>query len=222
MMRRADSSTSRSIAKPMTPALLCLALIASSLPSRVLQAQAPPVAVMSTMTLRPGDALRVRISREPDLSGEFMVDEHGEVTLPRLGRRLVRGVPIDSVRARVTGDYSELLRDVTIELTPLYRVRVTGAVRNPGLYTADPTMTVADAVSLAGGVTPQGRNGAVSIMRDGALLPTSLSPASRLVELSLRSADELYVPERSWLSRNAGVAIGALSGAASLIWAIRR
>src|SRR4029078_8978367 len=111
--------------------LLLLAVVAthaSTLDAQVTPSAAPPVA---TMTLRPGDALRVRISREPDLSGEFMVDEHGDVTLPRVGRRLVGGVPIDTVRARVVGDYSEVLRDVTIELTPLYRVRVTGAVRNP-------------------------------------------------------------------------------------------
>jgi len=187
----------------------------------LLVAQAASSVAVSGTTLRPGDALRVRVSKEPDLSGDFMVDEHGEVTLPRLGRRLVRGVAIDSVRALVIRDYEQVLRDVTIEVTPLYRVRVTGAVRNPGLFTVDPTMSVADAIGLAGGVSPQGRNGRVSLMRDGQVLPTPLSPAARLVDLSLRTADEIYVPERPWLARNAGLAIGAVSAAASLLWAFR-
>lgn len=172
-------------------------------------------------TLRPGDALRLRVSGEAELTGEFMVDEHGEVTLPRLGRRLVRDIPIDSVKARVVREYEDILRNVTIELTPLYRVRVTGAVRNPGLFTVDPTMSVADAIGLAGGVSSQGRNGRVQLMRDGQL-SKSLSLAARLADLALHSADELYVPERSWLSRNAGLVIAGISAGGSLLWAFRR
>jgi len=202
--------------------LFATAAALSVLASCVLVAQTTSVVPVATATLRPGDALRVRVSKEPDLSGEFMVDEHGEVTLPRLGRRLVLGLAIDTVRAHVIRDYEQVLRDVTIEVTPLYRVRVTGAVRNPGLFTVDATMSVADAIGLAGGVSPQGRNGRVSLMRDGQELPTPVSPAARLVDLKLRSSDEIYIPERPWLARNAGVAIGAVSAAASLLWAFRR
>jgi protein involved in polysaccharide export with SLBB domain len=172
-------------------------------------------------SLRPGDALRLRVSREPELTGEFMVDEHGQVTLPRLGRRTVQDVPVDSVRARVIREYDEILRDATIEITPLYRVRVTGAVRNPGLFTVDPTMSIADAIGLAGGVSPQGRNGRVSLVRDGQSIE-SVSPSSRLTDLGLRSADEIFVPERSWLSRNVALVIGGISATASLLWAFRR
>ena len=176
----------------------------------------------SPATLKPGDVIRLRIYREPDLSGEFMVNEHGEVTLPRLGPRSVIGQPIDSVRASVIRGYAEYLRDATIELTPLYRVRVTGAVRSPGIFTIDPTMSVADAVGLAGGVSTQGREGRVVLLRDGRPVANALSPGLRLVELALRSGDELNVPERAWISRNAGLAIGALSATASILWAIRR
>ena len=200
--------------------LIVLSAAAAALATRG-TAQTPLRPSVTSTTLRPGDALRLRIWREPELSGDFMVDEHGDVTLPRLGRRSVRDVPIDSVRARVVRDYDEILKDVTIEVTPLYRVRITGAVRNPGLFTVDPTMTVADAVGLAGGVSPQGRSGRVLLMRDGQLF-SSLAPGARLVELALRPADELQVPERSWLSRNAGLAIGAVSATASLLWAFRR
>ena len=187
-----------------------------------LSAQAAPAALSSAATLRPGDVVRLRIWREPELSGEFMVNEHGDLMLPRLGRRAVLDVPVDSVRARVIRDYAEFLRNTTIEVTPLYRVRVTGAVRNPGLYTVDPTMSVADAVGLAGGVSPGGRVGSVALLRDGRRVATSLSPGIRLVELALRSGDELSIPERPWLSRNAGLAIGGVSAVASLFWAIRR
>ena len=187
-------------------------------------ARAPAQAIVqqSSASLRPGDSLRVRVWREPDLSGVFMVDEHGDLTFPRLGRRSVLNVPIDSIRARVQREYAEFVRDASVEITPLYRVRVNGAVRNPGLFTVDPTMSVGDAIGLAGGVAPEGRNGTVDLVRDGRRIATSIPPSSRLVELALRSGDELYVPERAWFSRNTGLVLGSLSAFASLIWAFRR
>jgi polysaccharide biosynthesis/export protein len=187
-------------------------------------ARAPAQAILqqSSASLRPGDSLRVRVWREPDLSGVFMVDEHGDLTFPRLGRRSVVNVPIDSIRARVQREYAEFVRDASVEITPLYRVRVNGAVRNPGLFTVDPTMSVGDAIGLAGGVSPEGRNGKVDLVRDGRRIAASISPSSRLVELALRSGDELYVPERAWLSRNTGLLLGGLSTLASLFWALNR
>jgi protein involved in polysaccharide export with SLBB domain len=134
----------------------------------------------------------------------------------------VVNVPIDSIRARVQREYAEFVRDASVEITPLYRVRVNGAVRNPGLFTIDPTMSVGDAIGLAGGVSPEGKKGQVELVRDGRRIATSISPSSRLVELALRSGDELYVPERAWLSRNTGVVLGGLSALASLFWAFQR
>ena len=191
-------------------------------PHRELIAQTAPEAAATVAALRPGDALRLRVWREPDLSGDFMVDERGQITLPRLGQRRVSGITIDSVRSLVIRDYGDILRDVTIEVTPLYRVKVSGAVRNPGLFTVDPTMTVADAISLAGGVSPQGRAGRVELVRDGQSINASLSLVGPVAELGLHPADELYVPERTWLSRNAGLVVAAISASASLMWAFHR
>ncbi len=186
------------------------------------RASAQTIVQQSSASLRPGDSLRVRVWREPDLSGVFMVDEHGDLTFPRLGRRSVVNVPIDSIRARVQREYAEFVRDASVEITPLYRVRVNGAVRNPGLFTVDPTMSVGDAIGLAGGVSPEGRSGRVDLVRDGRRIATSISPSSRLVELALRSGDELNVPERAWVTRNTGLLFGGLSAIASLFWAFNR
>src|SRR6266704_165227 len=41
--------------------------------------------------IRPGDVVRLRIWREPDLSGEFTVDETGTVVLPKLGAVTITG-----------------------------------------------------------------------------------------------------------------------------------
>lgn len=187
--------------------------------------QAPARAVRAeTVALRPGDAIRLKVWREPDLTGDYMVDEGSLVTLPRLGRVSVAGLPIDTVRARVIRGYAEILSTIagsSVEVTPLFRIHVVGAVRNPGLYSADPTMTVADALGLAGGVSAGGRANRVILMRDGRP-STRLARGARLVELALRSGDELYVPQGAWLGRNAGLVFGAVSAAASVLWAVQR
>ena len=183
----------------------CLAGLA--LPFLALTGQAP------TDGLRPGDALRLRIFQEPTLSGEFQVNENGIVTLPRLGEIMIVAWPADSIRPRLTTAFSEFLREPVIEVTLLRRLAIFGAVRQPGLYPVDPTMTVQEALALAGGAAPDGRNDRVELIRGDERIETDLSEGARLDQLSLRSGDQLYVPQRSWLARNTwllGSAIGAV------------
>lgn len=171
--------------------------------------------------LRPGDMVRLRIWREPDLSGDFMVDESGVVTLPRVGPVRVLGEPVDSLKAQLLALYRRYVNQPSIEVTPLRRVQVTGAVRTPGLYTVDPTMSVADAIALAGGITPDGRRDRVLLIRGD--IPIDAELERRTGRASpLRSGDAVYVPQRSWLSRNPGLVIAAISATASVVWAFKR
>src|SRR5687768_9456614 len=82
----------------------------------------------------PGDVLRVRIWREPDMSGDFQVTSTGQVTLPRLGLLNVGSLPADSLQAVLVEKYKVYLNNPSIEVLLLRRVSVTGAVRNPGVY----------------------------------------------------------------------------------------
>jgi protein involved in polysaccharide export with SLBB domain len=172
--------------------------------------------------LRPGDVVRVRIWRETDLSGDFLVDENGVVMLPKLGPTQVTHEPIDRLRAQLMQAYQMYLHDSSIEIIPMRRIRVTGAVRNPGLYTVDPTVTVADALALAGGATPQGKRDRVLLIRGEMSIDARLSPSEDRTLSPLRSGDQLFVPERSWISRNPRLVIGAVSATASMIWAVSR
>jgi polysaccharide export outer membrane protein len=158
--------------------------------------------------LRPGDVVRLRIWREPDMSGEFQVDESGQVTLPLLGPVPVTGMSRDSLRRALLADYAKYLKNPAIEVVLLRRVNVLGAVRNPGLYPIDPTMTVADALALAGGASPEGKKDEVELVRSENRVVLTLDPSATLGNTPIRSGDQLYVPERSWFSRNAGLVIG--------------
>ncbi len=166
--------------------------------------------------LRPGDVVRLRIWREPDLSGDFPVDESGQVVLPRLGPVSVMAVSRDSLRRSLLVAYATYLKNPSIEVVLLRRVNVLGAVRNPGLYPVDPTMTVADALALAGGPSPDGKRDRVELLRGGNRLIVRLDPAARLGNTPVRSGDQLYVPQRSWISRNQPLVIGTFTALAAL------
>lgn len=165
----------------------------------------------------PGDVVRVKIWQEPDLSGDFPVDEAGQVVLPKLGARTVAGLRPDSAKAAITRDYLGYLNHTSVEVTLLRRIQVTGAVKNPGLYPVDQTMTIADALALAGGVTQNGRQDNVELLRYGQKVPGRLAGRTRIADSPLRSGDQLYVPERGWLSRNPMVIVGALGAVAAIV-----
>ncbi len=173
----------------------------------------------SATLLKPGDVVRMRIFREPEMSGEFTVNEQGVVTLPRLGDLRLSDWPVDSIRPRLTLRYAEYLRDPVIEITLLRRVAIYGSVLKPGLYPVDPTMTVQDALALAGGASPDGKRDQVELLRGGDRILTDLSAGTTLDQLRLRSGDQLYVPQRSWLSRNTWV-VGSFLGATATIIAV--
>lgn len=174
----------------------------------------------ASVSLHPGDIIRLRIWREPDLSGDFAVDEMGIVTFPKLGPMRVVRESSESLKSRLVAGYQEFLRNPSVDVILLKRVNVLGAVRNPGLYPVDPTMTIADAVALAGGATPDGNRRRIELLRGGAQLDVRLTDQTRIADLPLRSGDQIFVPERSWIARNPGVVAASLSAATSLIIAL--
>ena len=171
----------------------------------------------TTELLQPGDIVRLWVWREPDISGEYPVGPTGEVVFPKIGSRKVTDVPPQALRQQLIEDYRIYLRTPSIELQFLRRVSVSGEVNKPGLYHLDPTQTVADAIVLAGGVTQMGRNDVVQLRRNGETVVASLRQADRIAESPISSGDQLYVPERRWSSRNAGVVSALVSASVGLV-----
>lgn len=166
--------------------------------------------------------MRLRIWREPDLSGDYPVDEQGVVVFPLIGPRTVTDISPDSLKRDLIEAYAVYLRHPSIDVVLLRRVNVLGAVARPGLYSVDPTMMVADVIALAGGTTPIGNPDEIQLVRDGRTITTRLSQRARLAELSIRSGDQFYVPERSWIARNSNIVAAAITATVSLIIALAR
>lgn len=200
--------------------VLLLLLVGLTRGSGLAAQSTPPAATPAappTGVLLPGDVVRLRIWREPDLSGDFQVDEQGTVVLPKIGALSIREMPAASLKTLLVEKYSTYLRDPAIDVTVLRRVNVLGAVRNPGLYPVDATMTVADVFALAGGVAPEGNPDKGELIRAGTRLDVKLSRRTKISDTPLQSGDQLYVPQRSWISRNPGVVAGTLTAVAGIV-----
>lgn len=155
--------------------------------------------------VRPGDVIRVWVWREQDYSGEFSVDARGKVVLPLLGEVTVPGKTAEQLSDTLREAYKQYLNNPSIQVTVLRRVAVQGEVVKPGLYPADATITIADLISLAGGVTPNGNQKKIQLVREGRVVVSGLGPGTVLQRSAVQSGDEVFVPQKSWLARNGSV-----------------
>ena len=141
-----------------------------------------------------GDQIRVIVFSEPDLSGEFEVDDTGAVSLPLVGQVLAGGKTLrefeESIKEELRQGY---LKDPRVSVQVLnYRpFYIIGQVNQPGEYPYVNGMNVLNAIALAGGYTPRGNTFKVRITRDG---KEGTHPAS--AGTILEPGDVIRVPER--------------------------
>jgi polysaccharide biosynthesis/export protein len=148
-------------------------LVAFTLGQAVLHANGPgagvsevpaPIPASSAQTLiriAAGDLIDVQVFNTPELSAKLRVSQDGLITLPDTGDILVGGLTPLGAGAKI----EKSLRDAQVMLDPHVTVLVTeystqgvsvlGEVRKPGTYLLLGRHSLYDALSAAGGVTPQ-------------------------------------------------------------------
>jgi len=136
------------------------------------------------------------------MSDEFTVDQEGRVVLPKVGTVDVSGIQVPTAADSLRTLLSTYLRNPSMEVTVLRRVGVHGEVRNPGLYWVDLTMSLRDAVALAGGVTEEGSPGHLLIVRGDQATELAGYERWALLDVGIASGDQVVVPRRSWTSLN--------------------
>lgn len=122
-----------------------------------------------------GDAIRVQVFQNPDLTLETRVSENGSITYPLIGSVQIGGAPIASAektiaRALKDGGFVQQPQ-VNIALMQIrgHQVSVLGQVNRPGRFPLETFNTrVSDMLAAAGGAMPTGDDVAiVTGQRDG-------------------------------------------------------
>lgn len=203
---------------------LALTILLAVAPGMVLSQSGPNGADSTRLisaSLGPGDLILVKIWREPDLSDTVQVDNAGQAVFPKLGPIEVTGIQPDSLERLLVSDYSKYLQNPSIRVTVLRRITIWGAVTRPGTYPVDLTMSITDALALAGGASAEGKLDKVQLRRGSTQTTVDLSRGTaRVGELALRSGDQLVVPQRSWFSRNTGLIIATIGTVTSIIYLV--
>jgi polysaccharide export outer membrane protein len=154
--------------------------------------------VLSDPVLRVGDALRITVWRQPELSGEFVIGTDSTLMHPVYQSVKVAGAPVSVVKERLRSLLTTYEQDVQLVVEPLFPVTVAGEVRQPNLYRLRRGTTFAQAVALAGGPTELGRLDKVSVIRrDGGMVINLGSGYSRYEGLTIASGDQILVARRS-------------------------
>jgi protein involved in polysaccharide export with SLBB domain len=147
------------------------------------------------------------LSDDKALSGDFEVAPDSTLRHPLYNQVKVAGVPVSTLKERITSFLRKYQKDPQLDVEPFYKVSVGGEVRTPNIYLLSPQTTIAEAVVRAGGQTNQGNADLVTVMRDGRSLAFKLSETSASQQVpTVQSGDQISVEaRRSTLSRISGI-----------------
>jgi len=140
----------------------------------------------------------------PELAGK-VVDDNGELYYPYVGNLPVAGKTVSEVRTQLTQELSKYFKKVKLDVRVLafqsHRATVVGEVKTPGVQTMTETpLTVAEAISRAGGVTEEADLNHLTLSRGGKLYKIDLlalyEKGGSEQNLLLQEGDVLNVPDR--------------------------
>ncbi len=115
-----------------------------------------------------GDNLRITVFGQEDLSGEFLVDGSGFLSMPLIGEVKAGGLTVREVEQAIVKKLKpDYLKNPSVSIGVLnYRpFYIIGEVKKPGSYPYVSGMTVVNAIALAGGYTYRARENKVLITR---------------------------------------------------------
>jgi polysaccharide export outer membrane protein len=181
------------------PLLICAALAGCDGPRGIvnsLEAETPSTNA-DGYRLSPGDKLKVTVFNEQDLTGEFQVNDRGNVAFPLAGEVQATGSTPDEFRDRLVqrlrGKFVKNPR-VSVEMVSYRPFNVLGEVKNAGQYAYRPGLTIQDAVAMAGGFTYRANTRTVYLRRANAGGEITVQTDGERVPIL--PGDNLRVPER--------------------------
>lgn len=188
--------------------LIALGTFAVGCSSLKSTAQVPSTSVPSAdTTVGVGDTFEVKVFGEPDLTGTYRVSAEGTINFPLAGSIKVEGLEPTEIASRLAeklGDgilrnpqVTVLLKDQTSK-----KIYIIGQVSKPGTFTYTPSMSVVEAITLAGGFTPLAAKNDTTLTRtDSGKKVTLRVPVEEIGQgkaqnVYLKPGDILSVPER--------------------------
>lgn len=156
--------------------------------------------------LGPGDEVEITVWREPSLSQKVKIDPAGKIFYPLVGEIQVSGLSIVALREEVRKGllkyYVNPQVGVSVVSLRSQKVFVLGEVKKPGVFQMEPSMRVLEALSLAGGFSPDAHRENVLLIRGDLKKPylktldlrSLLEKGDLSQNLVLERGDIIFVP----------------------------
>lgn len=143
-----------------------------------------------------GDQIRIVVYGDDRLSGDYVVDGSGQISMPLISQVEARG----RTSAELEKEIAERLADgllvnpsVNVQVQAMRPFYILGEVKNPGQYPCADSMTVLSAVAVAGGYTYRAHTEEVSISRREGDKVTEVRGTKNSI---VHAGDVIYVYER--------------------------
>jgi len=156
-----------------------------------------------------GDVVWVLVWKEPDLSQTVVIRPDGKVSLPLIGEFPAEGRTARELESAIAAKLRDYIRDpvvnVIVKEINSSKIYVIGKVRKPDAYLVRGSITVVEAIAMAGGLREDSRGNKVIILRNG----KGNSSYKQRIELNLKrmmtdeqsgqvrlqASDTVYVPD---------------------------
>ncbi len=151
--------------------LTCGVGASSSRPAKAKSTPAaqPPSVALDEYVIGPDDLLVVNVWKEPEISRSVLVRPDGRISLPLIGDLPANGrTPVqlrDDIKLQLRGYLSDPEVTVIVQEARSRKFNILGEVEHPGSYALGKSMTVLDAIAMAGGFREFAKTTKVFILR---------------------------------------------------------
>jgi polysaccharide export outer membrane protein len=184
---------------------LCVAVLlaaASASPAADLAPTNRPATEASTYVLSPNDVVEMRVFQEDDLLTKVRVARDGSVSIPLIGVVQIGGKTLEEATRLIRDLFDkDYLVNPQVSLSVLEyakrRFTVLGQVQKPGTYEipGEETVTLLQAVAMAGGYTRLANPGKITVSRTVAGQRTTLLVDGRALASDASARPFLVMPE---------------------------
>ena len=170
----------------------------------------------------PGDGVRITFYNITDqISGDYFVQTDGNIQLPYIGLIKTGERNFEGIRSEIIEKYESLYRNPEITVQPLYKIRILGEIRKPGIYYVTGVEKLSDVLALAGGETENSNLNKIYFIQNDKKININakemFEKGKKISDIGLKSGDQIYVP-RKWLSlRKASVILTAVAVTATIV-----
>jgi polysaccharide export outer membrane protein len=180
-------------------AVLALGLLVSACavgPLSETEQQSMAAAATAAPKLEPGDKITITVYGEDKLSGEYRLDQSGQISLPLAGTIEAKGLTQSELEQALSKKFrSQYLKNpkVTLTIATLQPYYIIGEVEKPGEFAYRSGLNVLTALAIAGGPTYRASRSTVQIQRRG---EHSMRDYPVSASVPILPGDVIKVPER--------------------------